>query len=204
MVKKRADYHPFTPAAEAALKRSLVRIQAGLDKASPRIRNQLDGLSDELARRLDHFGPGLRDGLGKAGVKASREAGMAGRKVRGNLAATVEYLADELARAPVPAGVEGFLGAVTGNRRAVKDGQKAIVRAARLASKELHRSASRSGKGRNVKVVACLLAAAVVAAVLIRRATRHFPEPKPAQAAPAEADPGNDSGAAAGESPADS
>lgn len=195
-MKLRAGKHPGPPAAEEVLTHAAARIQEALDRASPEIRNRLSWISDELAQRADGLALGFVDTAGQV-------ADRAGRSITHRLAATAEHLADELSRATVPVRVQGFAGAVTGNKKAVRDGQKALVRAARLASKELRRSRRGSKAAGNASLVACILAAAVVAAFILRRAFGHVPEPRPVDSAESSAGGlGSDNARPVGDSPA--
>lgn len=156
----KSDAKASISSAEAVLRHSVDRIESSLDRVTPRVRGLLDEVLAGLRHRLEAL-PSMGGSVGEAATKGTQRAEAATRAATARLAEAAEHLADAVSHAPVPA-----------SRKAVRAGQKAIAETARTASKELRTASGGSQPVGSALWGGAFLAAAAIAVLLVRRASR--------------------------------
>ncbi|OMH34181.1 hypothetical protein [Tersicoccus sp. Bi-70] len=158
---------------EGALEWAVSRVQAGIDTASPAVQNAARRAGHELADGVATLTPKLQHGLDAAGPRISKAMDNAGPALQkqldratpalntardkvvdqyipaaqlkiGDIAAQV---ARKLGGVETPEQLDFIVAKITGDKKAVKKAQKALVDAAKTTSKNARRSSGKTGKG---------------------------------------------------------
>ncbi|OMH23320.1 hypothetical protein BKD30_13360 [Tersicoccus phoenicis] len=187
-------------AVDGALKWAVSRVQAGIDTASPAVQGAAQRAGHELADGVASLTPKLQRSLGAVGPRISSAVDTAGPKLQKQLDRATPALnsardkvvgdyipaaqlklgdvaalaAKKLGAVQTPEQLDLIVAKLTGDKKAMKKAQKALVDAAKTTSKKAKRSSGKTGKG---WLVLGALAAAAVAGVSAWRASQPVEDP---------------------------
>ncbi len=170
-----------TPRIQESMRKAATGVSGGFATVTPIIQERLDRVGPRITQVIDTTTPRVQETLGKAGPALTSARG----KVVDDYIPALSYRLGEaadaasrsVAGADIPPSVTSVVTRMTGNKKAARNAQKALVAAGLQASKELKkRQQSQSKKGKGWLILG-IIAAAVTAGAAAWRASKPVEDP---------------------------
>ncbi|MHA7262982.1 hypothetical protein ACX80W_07225 [Arthrobacter sp. TMN-37] len=170
-----------SPMIQESMRKAATGVSSGFATVTPMIQERLDRVGPRITEVIDTTTPRVQETLSKAGPALTSARG---KVVDGYIPALSYKLGEaadsasrSVAEATIPPSVTSAVTRMTGNKKAARNAQKALVAAGMQASKELKKaqqSQSKKGKG---WLIFGIIAAAVTAGVAAWRASKPVEDP---------------------------
>ncbi len=170
-----------TPRIQEGMRRAATGVSGGFATVTPVIQERLDRVGPRITQVIDTTTPRVQETLGKAGpaLTSARDKVVDGYipALSYRLGEAADSASRSVASAEIPPSVTSVVTRMTGNKKAVRNAQKALVAAGMQASKDLKkRQQSQSKKGKGWLIFG-IIAAAITAGAAAWRASKPVEDP---------------------------